>query len=96
MTVAEAWNAVKQHESGNRLDAIGDNGRAGGAGQMWWVFRRDYWPSWAWNVLETLDRLAFANCLEKHKPINSLREFYETVYNPHAQAADLPEDQVEV
>jgi len=95
MTSQKAWTLVKLHESNGKLDAIGDNGRAGGAGQMWWSFRKDNWPAWGWNVLEMLDGLAFVACLAKHSPITSLREFYETVYNPGSKAPDLPAEDVE-
>ena len=93
MTLNEAWEHVKMHESRNRLDEIGDDGRAGGAAQMWWVFRKDHWPAWCWNVLEAMDRLAFAACLKRH-PGKTLRQWYETVYNPNAHAPDLPDDPV--
>lgn len=93
LTLEQAWAALKQHESKGNIRAIGDAGKAAGAGQMWWVFRLDYWPSWCWEALERMDAIAFRNCLAKH-PGLSLRQFYETVYNPHSSAPDLPDEPV--
>ncbi len=62
---------------------------------MWWNFRRDYWPAWCWQALETMDALAFKACLKRHAPIPSLREFYDSVYNPGALASDLPDEPVD-
>lgn len=95
MTIDEAWEHVKRHESPayrdhGVLSEIGDDGRAIGTGQMWGVFRKDYWPLWCWNVLEAMDRLAFKECLRRH-PGKTLRQWYETVYNPNSHAPDLPD-----
>lgn len=93
ISIEQAWHLVCQHESRGQLDAIGDDGMAGGAGQMWWSFRRDYWPTWAWNVLEALDAKAFRNFVLKH-PGLTLRELYEQHYNPHGSAPDLPAEPI--
>lgn len=95
MTIREAWQFVKQRESQGRLDAIGDDGRAGGAGQMWWVFRKTYWPAWCWRALEVLDGVAFEAAIKRHSPVTSLRDFYEHTYNPHSSAPELPTEAVE-
>jgi hypothetical protein len=96
VTLQEAWAAVVAHESGGRLEAIGDDGRACGLGQMWWVFRKDYWPHWAWLALAAADQVAFENCVKRHKDAASvgLRHFYTTIYNPRAVAADLASDPI--
>lgn len=93
LSFSQAWGFLKQHESKGDIRAIGDDGRAGGAGQMWWVFRKDYWPDWCWQALEKMDQLAFRECLRRH-PGKTLRQFYETVYNPHSSAPDLPDEPV--
>lgn len=93
LTFDQAWGFLKAHESKGDLSAIGDDGRAGGAGQMWWVFRKDYWPPWCWLALEQMDKMALRNCLVKH-PGLTFRHFYETVYNPHSTAPDLPDEPV--
>jgi hypothetical protein len=96
LTLEQAWLLVVKRESKGVADAIGDDGKAAGLGQMWWVFRKDYWPPWAWMVLAVADQIAFSNCVKRHPAAASvgLRHFYETVYNPHASAPELPDEQI--
>lgn|SRR5574340_56799 len=98
MTISDAWRLVVKHESNGDPQAIGDDGRAAGLGQMWWVFRKDYWPSWAWSILEIADNAAFVNFVRRHPhdAAQGLRHLYENVYNPHAVAPDLPTEKIDV
>ena len=69
-----------------RLDAIGDNGLAGGYYQMHWVWRKDYWPSWAWLVLRWMDELALDYFLAQH-PNRAASELAD-IYNLGHAAPD--------
>ena len=98
MTIDQAWQLVVARESHGVPTAIGDDGRAAGLGQMWWVFRKDYWPSWAWDMLAHADQIAFENCINRHPEAaaQGLRYFYETIYNPHASAPEFPAEPIVV
>ena len=97
MTIETAWGFVQRHESQGDLEAIGDDGRAGGVGQMWWVFRREWWPDWCWKLLAVMDGLAFRRCVMARGKGLTLREFYCTVYNPGAKdVEDLPDAPLEL
>jgi hypothetical protein len=60
---AETGGAAKLSE---RLNAIGDHGLAGGYYQQHWTWRRDYWPNWAWYLLEQIDREAVRLFVSDH------------------------------
>lgn len=103
MTIAEAWAQLEARESGGKLDCIGDDGRAGGVGQMWWVYRQTWWPAWCWEVLAAMDYLGFRKQvqyeLRKAKVSGttlSLRTFYEHHYNPGSNAPELSSDSIEI
>lgn len=96
ISIAEAWDIVTRHESRGNERAIGDSGRAAGMGQEWWIFRKQWWPSWCWDLLAQLDYLAFRACMRATLKERSLREWYETVYNPNAVAPDLPSCSVRI
>ncbi len=91
MTITRAWALIIELESRGNTQAIGDDGRAGGLGQMWWVFRKDYWPPWAWNVLAELDYIAFRTFVRANPALN-LRELYNRHYDPGSQNSTLPEE----
>jgi hypothetical protein len=63
--IGEAETGGAAHLS-DRLKAIGDHGLAGGYYQQHWTWRRDYWPTWAWFLLEHIDREAVRLFVSDH------------------------------
>ena len=97
ISMLEAWEHVKDRESGGNIRAIGDGGMAAGAGQMWWVFRKDWWPAWAWELLEALDYMAFRKFVKANAALGlTLRGLYEEHYNPHSRAPELPDEMIDL
>ena len=72
MTVKQFIAMIGEAETGGlvtelkRLQAIGDNGLAGGFFQQHWAWRVDYWPAWAWALLRVIDAIAIENLCAKH------------------------------
>jgi hypothetical protein len=58
MTRNQFLDMIALVESGATVKSVGDNGLAGGAYQMHWKWRQDYWPAWMWDALAVLDRRA--------------------------------------
>lgn len=64
MTISQFIRMIGEAETSGikdpikRLDAVGDDGLAGGFYQMHWAWRQDNWPLFAWQTLRVLDALA--------------------------------------
>lgn len=58
MTRQQFQDMIAIAESGGDEKAIGDNGLAAGRYQMHWVWRLDFWPEWAWELLALVDQWA--------------------------------------
>lgn len=73
MTVRQFIEMIGEAETGGeasedaRLRAIGDGGLAGGFYQQHFVWRKDFWPAWAWSVLRMLDRIGLENFAARHQ-----------------------------
>lgn len=74
-----------------RMMAIGDGGLAGGRYQQHWAWRKDYWPSYAWEILEMLDARAINNYLSRHRNMTARDLAHE--YNLGHEAPDPDYDE---